>query len=169
MESKQFSMEQEKIQPGKHCQSGNSETCSREMLHWEDFWLMVSIDVSLSTFVWLDHPGSVFPGNKWDSCEKKELMSLWKVPPFVSRDCLVHLGNLSLHNTSPFGNSTSNKKLPTSLVLFSSVTICSSTALIANSFGTESVIFWSLEYCKFRGAYKLLCIFVLGKRTLLCT
>lgn len=40
------------------------------------WWLMVSINVSLITVVWLDHPVSVFPGNKWDSCEKKELMSL---------------------------------------------------------------------------------------------
>lgn len=40
----------------------------------ESQWLMVRINVSPSTFVWASRPGSMSPGNKWDSCVQKELM-----------------------------------------------------------------------------------------------
>lgn len=40
----------------------------------DSLWLMGRINVSPSAVAWASHPVSMSPGNKWDSCEQKELM-----------------------------------------------------------------------------------------------
>lgn len=54
----------------------------------ESLCLMARINVSPSTSVWASHPALMSPGNRWDSCVHKELMSLPNAPHFFPETVL---------------------------------------------------------------------------------